>query len=153
MQEQESNTEDMQMLNGQNVNFDDSKRICVMCSNYEAQLVKEQDTVQQLNAKVIAAEKTAAKSKEDLIKEIGFRKEMEEKWNEKREEHKILVADLTTRINCTEQDMKELRQAFQQTCKEINVNLGKLTEEREEVQRELQQSVLHCFNSFTTIII
>lgn len=119
-----------------------------MCSNYEAELVKEQDAVQQLNAKVIAAEKTAAKSKEDLIKEIGFRKEMEEKWNEKREEHKILVAELTTRINCAEQDLKEMRQAFQQTCEEINTNLSKLTEEREQIQRELQQLVLQLSLTF-----
>lgn len=62
-----------------------------MCRNYEMELVKEQETVRELEAKALAAEKTAEKSREDLIKEIGFRKEMEEKWNEKREEHKIQV--------------------------------------------------------------
>lgn len=65
-----------------------------MCSNYEAELVKEQETVQQLEAKVIAAEKAAEKSKDDLIKEIGFRKDMEEKWNEKKEEHKKQVNEM-----------------------------------------------------------
>lgn len=73
-------------------NNEASKGICDMCRNYELELVKEQETVQQLEAKVVAAEKAAEKSRDDLLKEIGFRKEMEEKWNEKREEHKIQVS-------------------------------------------------------------
>lgn len=64
---------------------------CDMCSNYEAQLVKEQQKALELEAKVATAEKAAERHKEELRKEIGFRKDMEEKWNEKKEEHKQQV--------------------------------------------------------------
>lgn len=62
-----------------------------MCSNYEAQLVKEQQKALELESKVATAEKAAERHKEELRKEIGFRKDMEEKWNEKKEEHKQQV--------------------------------------------------------------
>lgn len=64
---------------------------CDMCSNYEAELVKEQKRAEELQAKVIAAEKAAERHREELLKEIGFRKEIEERWNEKKEEHKQQV--------------------------------------------------------------
>lgn len=64
---------------------------CEMCSNYEAQLVQEQKRTKELEAKCISAEKAAERHKEELLKEIGFRKDMEEKWNEKKEEHKKQV--------------------------------------------------------------
>lgn len=63
-----------------------------MCSNYEAQLVQEQKRTKDLEVKVVNAEKAAERHKEELLKEIGFRKEMEEKWNEKKEEHKKQVS-------------------------------------------------------------
>lgn len=91
-----------------NTSFDSPKKAtsCDMCSNYEAQLVKEQQKTAELENKVQIAEKSAERHKEDLIKEIGFRKEMEEKWNEKKEEHKQQVAELTRSTACAEQDLK-----------------------------------------------
>ncbi|XP_056643189.1 rab GTPase-binding effector protein 1 [Diorhabda carinulata] len=121
-----------------NTSFESHKlSICDMCSNYEAQLVREQKHSKELEAKVVAAEKAAERHKEDLLKEIGFRKDMEEKWNEKKEEHKRQVAELTRMTECTEQDLKELQQFFNQTCSEMKTSLGKLTHEREMVHREL----------------
>ncbi|CAH1108500.1 unnamed protein product [Psylliodes chrysocephalus] len=111
--------------------------ICDMCSNYEAQLVREQKLCKELEAKVVSAEKAAERHKEELLKEIGFRKDMEEKWNEKKEEHKRQVAELTRTTECTEQDLMELKQFFNQTCSEMKMSLGKLTHERETVHQEL----------------
>ncbi|KAJ8946840.1 hypothetical protein NQ318_006750 [Aromia moschata] len=123
-----------------NTSFDSPKvNVCDMCSNYEAQLVKEQKKTSELGAKALAAEKAAERHKEELLKEIGFRKEMEEKWNEKKEEHKQQVAELTRATECTEQDLKELRQFFNQTCSEMKVTLGKLTHERETIHQELEK--------------
>lgn len=123
-----------------NTSFDSHKlSICDMCSNYEAQLVREQIHSKELEAKVIGAEKAAERHKEELLKEIGFRKDMEEKWNEKKEEHKRQVAELTRMTECTEQDLKELQQYFNQTCSEMKMNLGKLTHEREMVDQELKR--------------
>ncbi|KAF2898144.1 hypothetical protein ILUMI_08014 [Ignelater luminosus] len=112
---------------------------CDMCSNYEAELVKEQKRAEELQAKVVAAEKAAERHREELLKEIGFRKEIEEKWNEKKEEHKQQVAELTTRTDCAEQDLKELQQMFKQTCSEVNKHLASLTQDREKVQQELEK--------------
>lgn len=110
-----------------------------MCSNYEAQLVKEQQRVQELQTKVATAEKAAERHREDLLKEIGFRKDMEEKWNEKKEEHKQQVTKLTIRTECAEQDLKELQRTFKQACAEVNNNLQGLKIERDRTKSELEK--------------
>jgi Rab GTPase-binding effector protein 1 len=122
-----------------NTSFDSPKHAtsCDMCSNYEDQLVNEQKKTADLEIKVQMAEKAAERHKEDLLKEIGFRKEMEEKWNEKKEEHKQQVAHLTRSTECAEQDLKEMRQMFNQTCSEMNEMLKRLTKGREKIQEEL----------------
>lgn len=70
----------------------DSPAPCDMCCNYETQLVREQQRNAEIEARLSAAEKGMERHKEDLLKEIGFRKDMEDKWNEKREEHKLQVS-------------------------------------------------------------
>ncbi|CAH1972700.1 unnamed protein product [Acanthoscelides obtectus] len=123
-----------------NTSFESQKLFgCDMCSNYEAELVKEQKKTSDLQARVIACEKAAERHKEELLKEIGFRKEMEEKWNEKKEEHKQQVAELTRATECTEQDLKELRQHFNKVCSDMKITLGRLTHEREMIHHELQR--------------
>nr|CAI5870256.1 unnamed protein product [Callosobruchus analis] len=123
-----------------NTSFESQKLFgCDMCSNYEAELVKEQQKTSDLQARVTACEKAAERHKEELLKEIGFRKEMEEKWNEKKEEHKQQVTELTRATECTEQDLKELRQHFNKVCSDMKINLGRLTHERENVYHELQR--------------
>lgn len=75
-----------------NTSFENQKNPgCEMCSNYEAQLVQEQKMTKEMETKVANAVKAAERHKEELLKEIGFRKDMEEKWNEKNEEHKKQV--------------------------------------------------------------
>nr|XP_023024989.1 early endosome antigen 1 [Leptinotarsa decemlineata] len=123
-----------------NTSFESQKlSICDMCSNYEAELVKEQKKNSDLKAEVTAAEKAAERHKEELLKEIGFRKDMEEKWNEKKEEHKQQVAELTRATECMEMDLKELRQFFNRTCSEMKTSLEKLTHDRETIQQELKK--------------
>lgn len=125
-----------------NTSFDGSKKDpvpCDMCCNYEAELVKEQKRVSDLEAKVSASEKAAERHREDLLKEIGFRQDMEEKWNEKREEHKVQVGELTQRTNCAEQDLKELRQLFKETCIEVKERVESLASERETIYFELEK--------------
>jgi Rab GTPase-binding effector protein 1 len=62
-----------------------------MCSNYEAQLVRAQQRGRELEKQVATLERTIERYREDLTKESDFRKDMEEKWNEKKEEHKMQV--------------------------------------------------------------
>jgi Rab GTPase-binding effector protein 1 len=62
-----------------------------MCCNYEAQLVRAQQRGRELEKQVASLERTVERYREELAKECDFRKDMEEKWNEKKEEHKMQV--------------------------------------------------------------
>lgn len=115
----------------------DSPPPCVMCSNYEAQLVREQQNNSMLVSKLATAEKAMERHKEDLLKEIGFRKDMEEKWNEKKEEHKKQVQELNKRTMCAEQDLQELKTKFDSTVADVVNNLSLLTREQDRVNERL----------------
>ncbi|CAB0013730.1 unnamed protein product [Nesidiocoris tenuis] len=58
--------------------------VCDMCLNYEEQLVQSQKKVSELEKQLVNVERY----KEQLAKETVFRKEMEEKFSESKEEHK-----------------------------------------------------------------
>ncbi|PHT96542.1 hypothetical protein BC332_34532 [Capsicum chinense] len=64
-----------------------SSGVCNMCENYEAQLVAAQERSRDLEKQLCTLERY----KEELSKETAFRKDMEEKWNEKKEEHKLQI--------------------------------------------------------------
>ncbi|XP_017780411.1 PREDICTED: rab GTPase-binding effector protein 2 isoform X2 [Nicrophorus vespilloides] len=114
-------------------------RACDMCSNYEAQLVNEQKRASSMEQKVTNMEKLLERQKEDLLKEIAFRKDMEEKWNEKREEYKKETGELSTKMECCEQDLKELQEMFNQSTDEMKENLMFVTKDREMIQQELDR--------------
>ncbi|XP_071582622.1 rab GTPase-binding effector protein 2 isoform X1 [Temnothorax nylanderi] len=110
---------------------------CDMCVNYEAQLVKVEATAKDLEKQLLDSQRMLQAQKEDLAKEVEFRKEMEEKWNEKKEEHKIKVAELTVTSQTAQQNLLELKKTFEQIQRNVSEELCKLTRGREEVQRHL----------------
>ncbi|KAK1124937.1 hypothetical protein K0M31_006282 [Melipona bicolor] len=114
-----------------------SESVCDMCANYEAQLVKMQAAAKELEKQQLDSERMLQVQKEDLAKEVEFRKEMEEKWNEKKEEHKIKVAELTVTSQTLQQTLTELKRIFEQVQRNVKDELVKLTRGREEVQRHL----------------
>ncbi|XP_076758033.1 rab GTPase-binding effector protein rabaptin-5 isoform X1 [Xylocopa sonorina] len=114
-----------------------SEPTCDMCANYEAQLVKMQAAAKDLEKQLLDSERMLQVQKEDLAKEVDFRKEMEEKWNEKKEEHKIKVAELTTTSQTLQQTLTDLKKTFEQVLRNVKDELVKLTRGREEVQRHL----------------
>lgn len=116
---------------------DSSEPTCDMCTNYEAQLVKVQANCKDLEKQLVDSERMLQVQKEDLAKEVEFRKEMEEKWNEKKEEHKIKVAELTVTSQTLRQTLSELKKSFEHVQKNVKDELHKLTHRREEVQRHL----------------
>lgn len=111
---------------------------CDMCCNYETQLQLEQVRNSELEQRLLAAEKAMERQKEDLLKEISFRKDMEEKWNEKREEHKLQLHELNRRTLCAEQDLQELRKTYNEYCAAVSEELRRLSERRETVQKHLE---------------
>lgn len=114
-----------------------SEQACDMCANYEAQLVKMQATAKDFEKQLLDSERMLQVQKEDLAKEVEFRKEMEEKWNEKKEEHKIKVAELTVTSQTVQQTLGELKKTFEYVQRSMKEELLKLTRDREEVQRHL----------------
>lgn len=110
---------------------------CDMCANYEAQLVKVEATAKNLEKQLLDSKRMLQAQKEDLAKEVEFRKEMEGKWNEKKEEHKIKVAELTIVSQTAQQNLIELKKTLEQFQKNVTEELCKLTRNREEVQRHL----------------
>lgn len=66
-----------------------------MCSNYEAQLLNAQQKIYDLEKHIISLERY----KQELSKETAFRKDMEQKWNEKKEEYKEQVLFRRSRLH------------------------------------------------------
>lgn len=62
-----------------------------MCQNYEAGLQKAQQKVKELEKASELAERNLQRAKDDLAREHDFRQEMEAKWNEKKDQHKVQV--------------------------------------------------------------
>lgn len=110
---------------------------CDMCANYEAQLVKVEATAKDLEKQLLDSQRMLQAQKEDLAKEVEFRKEMEEKWNEKKEEHKIKVTELTLTSQMAQKDLSDLKQTFEQIQKMMSEELRSLTKGREEIHRHL----------------
>ena len=112
---------------------------CDMCSNYEAQLQRMQMEAKDLKKQLQEADQILQTHKQDLAKEVEFRKGMEEKWNEKKEEHKSEVVNLTTSVKSAKQIIDELKQQYSHTKENVTKELCRLTREREEVQRHLEE--------------
>lgn len=112
---------------------------CDMCMNYEAQLVKMQTTAKELEIQLSDSERMLHAQREDLAKEVEFRKGMEEKWNEKKEEHKTKVTELTAASQAAQQALHEIKQTYGQIHQGVMEELGKLTRGREDVQRHLYE--------------
>lgn len=110
---------------------------CDMCANYEAQLVKMQAAEKDFEKRLADADHLLEVQKEDLVKEVEFRKEMEEKWNEKKEEHKIKVSELTSASQASQQALADLKQTLAQMHQGVTEELTRLIQGREEVQRHL----------------
>ncbi|XP_046824649.1 rab GTPase-binding effector protein 1 [Vespa crabro] len=114
-----------------------SQEACDMCRNYEAQLVKIQENVKDLEKQLVDSERMLNVQKDDLAKEVEFRHEMEQKWNEKKEEHKIKVAELTDISQTAQKTLLEIKKNFEHIQRTITDELSRLTREREEVQKHL----------------
>lgn len=115
------------------------KHSCDMCANYEAQLVRSQQEARELEKKVAVHERSLLRYREDLSKESEFRKEMEEKWNEKKEEHKTQVAELKSMMESSEAALNELNKVYTETIAAISDQLACLTQDREKAQNELER--------------
>ncbi|BES95234.1 Rabaptin-like protein [Nesidiocoris tenuis] len=111
--------------------------VCDMCLNYEEQLVQSQKKVSELEKQLVNVERY----KEQLAKETVFRKEMEEKFSESKEEHKNQVINLQTKYERNEKIITELKQSFTKFRDEILRRFAALSEDRRKTEEKLEQIV------------
>lgn len=105
---------------------------CDMCLNYEAQLVNEQKRVADLTKQLTMLERC----REDLKTEVANRKEMEQRWNENKEEHKAQVLELETKADKTETALKVLRESFTSLRASVNKDVDRLREQLEKFKKQ-----------------
>lgn len=103
---------------------------CAMCRNYESQLVTAQNDLEALRKEI-------ERQNEDLAKEAELRRDLENKWQEKREVHKEEVQQLTNQVENNERELLVLQKHYTTFKDDINQELMKLTGERENVHRHL----------------
>lgn len=111
---------------------------CNMCKNYEMQLVQAQEDVEAEKLKTAKVEKIIERLKQDLMKESALRLDLEKTWQEKREEHKNEVQKLCDQLNVSERRVIELQNDFTGFKEEINRELMKVVEERQEIHTHLE---------------
>lgn len=123
----------------------EAEATCNLCKNNE-QLLKTQEEVEHEKAKIVKVEKIMERLKQDLMKESALRLDLEKTWQEKREEHKEEVQKLCDEVNKSERKMLELQSDFGQFKKDLGKELQRLTEERDEVNEQLD--ILQRDNDF-----
>ncbi|KAK3910493.1 Rab GTPase-binding effector protein 1 [Frankliniella fusca] len=116
-----------------------SLNTCNMCLNYETGLQKSQQKVKELEKALEMSEKNVKRAKDDLSREHTFRQEMEVKWNEKKEQHKIQVIELQKKIASAESSLHDLHQTYTQTYQDVTQQLSRLEPERVEIKREMDR--------------
>lgn len=112
--------------------------LCTMCKNYELQLVQAQEEIEAEKQKTAKVEKIIERLKQDLLKESALRLDLEKTWQEKREEHKDEVQKLCDQLNGSERRVIELQNEFSSFKEEINRELMKVVEERQEINEHLE---------------
>lgn len=110
---------------------------CSMCKNYELQLVQAQDSIENEKQTILKVEKIVDRLKQDLLKESALRLDLEKTWQEKREEHKDAVQKLCDKLNDSERQMHEVQREFTSFKDDINRELMKVVEERQEIHENL----------------
>ncbi|XP_014228047.1 rab GTPase-binding effector protein 1 [Trichogramma pretiosum] len=112
---------------------------CDMCANYEAQLQRMQMEAKEFKKSIQEFEQVLFAQKQDLVKEVEFRKGMEEKWNDKKEEHKAEVANLTASVKLATKTLNDLKKQYSYTKEAVTKELARLTQDREAVQKHLNE--------------
>uniref|UniRef100_A0A1B6D8T1 FYVE-type domain-containing protein n=3 Tax=Clastoptera arizonana TaxID=38151 RepID=A0A1B6D8T1_9HEMI len=112
----------------------DLKTKCNLCLNYEAQLVNEQKKYSELCKELAMLDRC----RQDLNKEMAIRKDMEQKWNENKEEHKAQVTELQMKFKKSEEALQTLQSDFKTMTTNATKKIEMLREQREQMRKDLQ---------------
>lgn len=103
---------------------------CEMCNNYESQLVTAQNETESLR-------KDIERYNEELAKEAELRRDLESKWQEKRDKYKQQVQQLEKKVEYDEKELAALQRHYTTFKEEVNNEFLKLTSERETIHHHL----------------
>ena len=126
-------------LSGSSNTAASSSNSCNMCRNYEAGLQKAQQKIKELEKSQELADRNIQRAKDDLAREHAFRQEMEVKWNEKKEQNKIQVAELQKKVATAEKILHELQQTYMQTYQDVTQQLSRLEHDRTAIKNEIDK--------------
>lgn len=126
-------------LSGGSASAPISLNSCNMCQNYEAGLQKAQQKVKELEKALELAERNMQRAKDDLAREHDFRQEMEVKWNEKKEQHKVQVIELQKKIASAESSLHDLQQEYMRTYQTVTQQISRLEPERIAIKKEIDR--------------
>lgn len=103
---------------------------CQKCKNFESQLAT-------IRTEKDALSKDIERYTEELAKEAALRHDLENKWQEKREEYNEQVQQLSKKVDYNEKEMAALQRHYTAYKDEVNEEFSKMTNEREMVHRHL----------------
>lgn len=105
---------------------------CPECSTLQA-------TIETVRTELAAARADADHVRTELDREAALRRDLEQQWQEKRDEHRQTVQQLEERVAKTEREFAALRQFYGEAKEQMRQHLGRLTADREQTVRHLEQ--------------
>ncbi|XP_076452768.1 rab GTPase-binding effector protein 1-like isoform X2 [Babylonia areolata] len=112
-------------------------RPCSMCSNYEAQLQTAQEDLKMASSENKRLERLVASEQQATHKSLAYQSQLEETLKASAQETDTQMRALTTKLEESEKYLTDVKHAFTQSQLHLNDQLKSLTENREQVQKEL----------------
>lgn len=111
---------------------------CNNCGTLEHKIEELENSLKAEQEKSENLKKTLETTKEDIKKEANLRTELEDQWQVKREEHKVVVESLKSQVENSDEAFKALEKMFLQTKEEITKKTFKLIGDRESLNKHLE---------------
>ncbi|KAL4112525.1 hypothetical protein QTP88_016296 [Uroleucon formosanum] len=123
-QEESSNSSATGDFVSLNTSIDNNMAKCEQCSLYKVRIEEMQEKLNEADKRLLSMDKL----KDEHDKETIYRKEMEEKWNEKLDEHKNKVQELKSFSDQSHEVLSDLKLQYEQTVIDFQKEIKLCTE-------------------------
>ncbi|XP_022181716.1 early endosome antigen 1-like isoform X2 [Myzus persicae] len=107
-----------------NTSIDNNVAKCEQCSLFKVRIEEMQERLNEADKRLLSMDKL----KDEHDKETIYRKEMEEKWNEKLDEHKNKVQELKSFSDQSHEVLSDLKLQYEQTVIDFQKEIKLCTE-------------------------
>ncbi|XP_015365626.1 PREDICTED: RUN and FYVE domain-containing protein 2 [Diuraphis noxia] len=107
-----------------NTSIENNMEKCEQCSLYKIRIEEMQERINEAEKRLLSMDKL----KDEHDKETMYRKEMEEKWNEKLDEHKNKVQELKNFSDQSHEVLSDLKLQYEQTVIDFQKEIKLCTE-------------------------